>query len=998
MKTPTYQPRSIYVTLSVIMIGMVLLLYAALAGYQLQAGKRRMLTQAADTFERVGREAVAAIEGELRPARITAELLARTPLLADGEPSARLAELPLMAGALHANPSLEAVFGGTAQGSFLLLRRLDSEAQRQVFKAPAGTAYLLQSVDRSGAAGSLGRYRFYAADLALLETREQPDYDFDPRIRPWFELAVERGGGAVQTAPYLFFTTGQVGLTLAAASAQGRAAAGVDVSLRALSEMLAKQRITPSAELMIVDARGAVLAYAGLSPKPAASTSSKGERRLPMADEIGSPVLQQVWSAARDPQAALPPLLEVEDREWVVRVEPLVDAAAPGAGPQLRLAIAAPRDELQADALRNRRASVFITAGIVLLMLPIVHWAANLVSKPLKQLSREARTIRRFDFSGPDPGRSMIWEVDQLAMSMAGMKHTLQQFLEISSALSAERHFPTLLDRILQETIAVSQANAGALHLLSADGRLLEPVATRLRDSKGDSSVLQTLRVDEADSVSVSVLALQRDGTVESEIEWSDPRHLAAYGSLFSRLQTSRLRLLALPLKNRRNEVIGTLSLSFEAAERGSVRQGLAPARVAFVEALSGTAAVAIDNQQLLRAQKDLLESFIRLVAGAIDAKSPYTGAHCQRVPELTKMLAEAACAATEGPYADFQLGEDEWEALHIASWLHDCGKVTTPEFVVDKATKLQTIHDRIHEVRMRFEVLKRDSLLQRYEQELGAEEVERLRQDLAPLHAQLDEEFAFVAGCNEGGEYLSPEKIGRLREIGGRSWTRTLDDRLGVSHDERRRKDAAGPPAALPAQERLLADKPEQVFERPPSELLPEGFSVQQPEHLYNRGELYNLSISRGTLTTEERYKINDHIVQTIRMLEELPFPRHLKRVPEIAGGHHEKMDGSGYPKGLTRDTMSAEARMMAIADVFEALTADDRPYKKGKTLSEAMQIMGRMRDGDHIDPELFELFLRSGVWLRYARRFMRQEQIDDVDITDYLDGAAIPAQAATG
>ncbi len=983
MKTPSYKPRSIYLTLSVIMIGLVLLLYSALAAYQLQAGKRRMLAQAADTFERVGRETVAVIEAELRPARTTTQLLARTPLLSDDGVAQRLAQLPLMAGALQANPSLTAVYGGTLQGSFLLLRRLGSDAKTRLqVGAPDSAAYLLQSVDRRGAALH-GQYRFYDTDLNLVATSERPDYDFDPRIRPWFELAIQHGSGVVQTAPYLFFTTGEVGLTLAAA--EGGAVAGVDVNLQALSGMLARQRITPSSELMIVDARGAVLANS--RPRPSAAEA----KRLPMVDELGSPVLQQMWTQAQEPSAPIGPIMEIDDREWVVRMEALGDTATPAGpevGPHLRLAIAAPRDELQADALQARRVSLAITAGIVLLMLPLVHWAANLVSRPLKQLSLEAKAIRRFDFSGPDPARSMIWEVDQLAMSMTSMRHSLQRFLEISSALSAERNFQTLLSRILEETISSSQATGGALFLLSADGKMLEPAATRIGSATGDTSALPSWRVDDPASPSAAVQALRGERNVEMDLDWNNPQHMATYGAVFSRLQTSHFRLLALPLKNRRNEVIGTLSLSFPTGDEASERR-LSPARIAFIEALSGTAAVAIDNQLLLRSQKDLLESFIRLVAGAIDAKSPYTGAHCQRVPELTKMLARAACEATSGPFADYQLSEDQWEAVHIAAWLHDCGKVTTPEFVVDKATKLETIHDRIHEIRMRFEVIKRDATIDRYEQALGPVQVGRLRQDLAPMQARLDEEFAFVAACNEGGEFMAAEKIGRLREIGGRTWKRTLDDRLGVSQEELRRMQAQ-PAQALPSQERLLADKPEHVFVRPDSEKLQShadhGFSLKEPQHLYNRGELYNLSISRGTLTAEERYKINDHIVQTIRMLEELPFPRHLQQVPEIAGGHHERMDGSGYPKGLNRDRMSVEARMMAIADVFEALTAADRPYKKGKTLSEAMQIMGRMRDGQHIDPDLFELFLRSGVYLDYARRFMRPEQIDAVQVDDYL------------
>ena len=495
-----------------------------------------------------------------------------------------------------------------------------------------------------------------------------------------------------------------------------------------------------------------------------------------------------------------------------------------------------------------------------------------------------------------------------------------------------------------------------------------------------------TWQVHVPDSVAAPVQALRANGPVEVDLSWDNPAHLVAYERLFTALRASRMRLLSMPLVNRQHETIGTLTLTFALPAEGP-SEPLGTARVAFVRALSGTAALAIDNQLLLRARKALLESFIQLVAGAIDAKSPYTGGHCQRVPELTKMLAQAACDATEGPYAGFTMDAQQWEALHIAAWLHDCGKVTTPEYVVDKATKLETIYNRVHEIRTRFEVLKRDALIEQLQARLGAAGTADAQAAAAGPQAELDADYAFVAACNQGGERLDPQALARLRRIAERRWWRTLDDGLGLSAEEARR--LAQPRPALPAAERLLQDRPEHVVPRPPGERLAAdnrwGFRLNQPEHLYHRGELHNLAVSRGTLTEEERYKINDHIVQTIRMLSELPFPKHLRDVPEIAGGHHERMDGKGYPRGLTGEQMSPQARMMAIADVFEALTADDRPYKPGKRLSEALTLMRSMADEGHLDPDLFDLFLSSGVCLAYARRFMPPGQVDVEEVTRY-------------
>jgi len=255
----------------------------------------------------------------------------------------------------------------------------------------------------------------------------------------------------------------------------------------------------------------------------------------------------------------------------------------------------------------------------------------------------------------------------------------------------------------------------------------------------------------------------------------------------------------------------------------------------------------------------------------------------------------------------------------------------------------------------------------------------------------KLDDDFAFIAESNIGGEFMAPEKIERVEEIANIQWTRTIDDRLGISYEEKKRKNRTKA-EKLPVAENLLCDRDDHIIYREEETVAAQddqyGFKLDVPELKFNLGEVYNLSIARGTLTAEERFKINDHIVQTIVMLEQLPFPKHLKRVPEYAGGHHEKMDGTGYPKKLNKDDMSIPARIMAIADIFEALTAADRPYKAAKTLSESVKIMSFMKKDSHIDGDLFEIFLTSGVYKEYADQFLEKDQIDEVDIIEYLDG----------
>ncbi len=392
--------------------------------------------------------------------------------------------------------------------------------------------------------------------------------------------------------------------------------------------------------------------------------------------------------------------------------------------------------------------------------------------------------------------------------------------------------------------------------------------------------------------------------------------------------------------------------------------------------------------------QKELLDSFIRLIADAIDAKSPYTAGHCKRVPKIAKMLLEEACRSEEGEFAGFRMeGEEAWEEFERGAWLHDCGKITTPEYVVDKATKLETIHNRIHEIRTRFEILWRDWEIDYYKALLRGEDRRRLEEKLRREHARLKDEFAFIARINLGSESLDTQSRERILRIAGQTWLRHFDDRLGLSEAELRRLEGVERPE-LPATETLLADRPEHRIPREGFDMEAyqrEGFTMPVPELLYDRGEIHNLTVERGTLTPEERFKINEHAILTLRMLERLPLPENMRRIPEYAGTHHEQLNGRGYPRSLRAEQLSIPDRVMAIADIFEALTATDRPYKEGKRLSETLEIMARMAAERHIDSEVFALFVRSGVYRRYAQEALRPEQIDEIDEAELLREASM-------
>ncbi|PSV37784.1 ABC transporter substrate-binding protein [Photobacterium sp. GB-27] len=392
--------------------------------------------------------------------------------------------------------------------------------------------------------------------------------------------------------------------------------------------------------------------------------------------------------------------------------------------------------------------------------------------------------------------------------------------------------------------------------------------------------------------------------------------------------------------------------------------------------------------QEHEKRQDEFVESFIQLIAQAIDDKSPYTAGHCNRVPEIALMFAREVEKSNQGQFADFRFkNAAERREFKIAAWLHDCGKITTPEHIVDKGTKLEANYNRIHEIRMRFEVLWRDAEL-KYLQHIidNPHEQEIALATLKQTQTQLQDDYKFVANANVGGEFMSDEHIARIHEIANKTWLRHFDDHLGLSPLEELSVSAKS--ETLPVEEHLLVDKREHCIKRI-NELNFDpafGIKMQVPELQYNLGEIYNLTIKRGTLTAEDRFKINEHMISTIKMLESLPFPDDLARVPRYASTHHETMKGTGYPRKLSAKDLSTPERILVISDIFEALTAADRPYKKAKPLSVAIDILHKMALDEHIDMDLFKLFLSSGVYMQYAEKFLPSKQIDEVDIDKYL------------
>jgi HD-GYP domain-containing protein (c-di-GMP phosphodiesterase class II) len=532
------------------------------------------------------------------------------------------------------------------------------------------------------------------------------------------------------------------------------------------------------------------------------------------------------------------------------------------------------------------------------------------------------------------------------------LQNQISNMSAIGLALSKEKDMDKLLEMILFEAKRISNADGGTLYMMTDDQRLkfsimiTDSLNIHMGGTSGKEIPFYPVKLYMDNGQPNKTMIAANAGLTGDTINIPDAYKAKGFDfagtKAFDEKTGYRSKsFLTVPLKNHEDEIIGVLQLLNAQDIKTKKVIPFSDIVQKSVEALSSQAAVAITNKNLIKDLEVLFESFIKLIASAIDAKSPYTGGHCSRVPEITMMLAESVNEINDGPFAGIQFTDKEMYELKIAAWLHDCGKVATPEAVVDKGTKLETIYDRIHTVATRFEVLKRDEEIKYLKKQLRIqkddslienekkEALKKARSLYLKRIKQQEDDKSFIEESNVGGEFMSKERKDRVNKIASYRW-----------------KDNGSP-------------KP-----------------------FFSEDEVYNLCISRGTLTPEERKIINDHIVVTIDMLEQLPYPKHLRNVPEFAGGHHEKLDGTGYPKGLNHSEMSVQAKIMAIADIFEALTARDRPYKKGKTLSQAMRILGFMKNDAHIDTELFEVFVKEKIYLKYAESFLNPEQIDEVEL----------------
>lgn len=512
----------------------------------------------------------------------------------------------------------------------------------------------------------------------------------------------------------------------------------------------------------------------------------------------------------------------------------------------------------------------------------------------------------------------------------------IRRLTRIGTALSAERNLERLFEMIIEEARKFTNADGGTLYIMSDDETELhfaivqtETLQVRMGGT-GGTITWKPIRLHNSDgtpnhgNVSAHVALTGKIVNIPDVYD-SEGFDFKGTRNFDSQTGYRSKSMLVVPMKDHQNDIIGVLQLL---NARDDTRQNV----ISFSyecqemsESLASQAAVALSNNRLIHELESLMESFIRAIATAIDEKSPYTGGHVRRVAELTMDIARKINDMTEGPYATIRFSDDEMKELQIAAWLHDVGKITTPEYVVDKATKLESIYDRIELLRLRFALLglqgKKRGWKNRSIRESGPEAKDN-------FEATLADEFRFLSKANLGSERMSNDMMDRVKAIAARTWE--VDGN----------------------QENVLTEQ-----------------------------EVECLNIRQGTLTSKEREIIKNHATVTHKILSQLPFPKKLKHVPEYAAAHHEALNGTGYPRGIDASQLPLQSRILALADVFEALTAKDRPYKKANTLTEAMNILTMMAKDRHIDPDLFDFFRREGIYSEYARRELASPQIDVPD-----------------
>ncbi|PKH08044.1 HD domain-containing phosphohydrolase [Moritella sp. Urea-trap-13] len=845
--------------------------------------------------------------------------------------------LGTLAKILAKSPHLSTLYFGDEQGNSFVVRPIYDTSDRLGLSAPEHSVIM---VDYNQFNGEQKRI-FFDKNMSVITAYPYDNQNYDPRVRPWF-IETKQGGDINVSEPYYFYFFQHFGITFSRRSLDGKSVIAADFTLDSLNDVMAEMAYSVDSKIYLFTAKGSLLASNQIIK---ADDPSKKIALQDLGLKTLIPNLSKV--NINDGESRR---IEWQGQEWQLIITPMVMSE----DEILYLVNVVSLEAVLADSNDFYNDLLLISLTVVVLSLFIVVSATRHVVRPLTFLVKSLEDIQRFSFKRRPYRSSGITEIDQINETMLLMEEVLFNFIQNLKQVARSTAPEEMSSSLVSQVQDILKSDDCLLFTNSRQSRSEFSLAANI-GQHGDMNLQALFDINPA-AFEQSVYELS-----QGEVRLLSTQHHSGF---------------IIPLFNRNKQNTGALLICFNLGVTADIR-----GRLAFVQEFIGFNELVLEHLEAIEEQTNLFHAFVMMTASAVDVKSAYTGEHCKRVPELTRMLTEQV-VLDKGSFSEFDMDKKQWEELLLAAWLHDCGKVSTPDFIMDKSTKLETVYDRIHEVRMRYEVLKRDADICYLQALLAGGDQERAQAECEQLKQTLDNEFAFVADCNLGSEFMADDKMTRLAQIAQRTWSRTLPDDIGISHQEKVKKTAQ----SLPIMETILSDKIEHLYAWDEKKKLQANglrdFKIKQPEYQYNRGELYNLGIKAGTLTAEDRYNINEHVVQTYIMLDQLPYPEHLKNVPIIAGSHHERIDGKGYPLELAGDDIPLQGRIIAVADVFEALTASDRPYKEAKSLSLALKIMANMVKDSHLDRELFDLFLTTGVYSQYATEYLTPQQINVVDI----------------
>ncbi|KPV96120.1 Cyclic di-GMP phosphodiesterase response regulator RpfG [Pseudoalteromonas sp. P1-9] len=841
--------------------------------------------------------------------------------LLDEFPPLLLKELSMF---LHKDIHVDAIMFATQNGELWALHQLTEEQTALFANAPINTYFIVQNLN---AAQEVRIY--YTQSLELLD-QEKLAASIDYTKRPWYTQA-QKSNALALVEPYQDQYSNKKIFSLV--KQQNQLTVSVDLNSTSLYASMYHDKLKFNTWLFLMNSSNKILAL-------------QDSKSIQLEEHQIAP--WQTWlaqSATLVRSTNLTKLTEVtaNDDKWYMSATHIEPQTKQGV-----MLVAATKAEYILQPIYNQLyVWLLVVLSVSLILIPISYLLARLMTRPIRQLENYASQLANFETPKPFSNYIKVEEIEDLKISLKHLYGNLNEFFSLLATLSKENDLQRLIDKIASQSANMMVAQ-GCLILLTQNNKLCAELLC-FDGQKYDTNTLAQInwqKLYQLDEVS-------KTSALPNELK-----------TLLSQSDNALYQLLV-PLKNREQQVIGLqIYLYPNSTEKQTISLKLAEQVATFF-------GVAIEGRKLVNKQEKLLDSFIHVIAGAIDTKSHYTGKHCQRVPELATAL--ATHAGNSQLFPQFAFNDGAKRQLSIAAWLHDCGKVTTPEYIVDKATRLETIYNRIHEIRTRFEVVKRDLEIAALKQQLASVDKDQIEAQLQQQINQLEQDFAHVAYCNTA-EFVSDSDITKLEKISQRMWRPYFDERLGLSQEELTRYDST----QLTQDIGLLVNKTSHLLADQNLNCDKQKYTLVQPALRNNLGELYNLSIRSGTINNEERYAINHHIVQTIEILEKLPFPKHLNRVPEIAGAHHEKLNGQGYPKGLSGDAISFEARILAIADIFEALTSSDRPYKQAKTLTQALEIMQKLAAKEELDQTLLNFFISEKIPEKYAEQYLKPEQMN--------------------